>query len=442
MSETCPNCHSEVLESDTFCPQCGELLSASAASGADEYQPLAGVTGQPDLRNHRKHRRKKKKPLYRKPWFVTLAILAGVIIIGSAVAVFYINQKFDDINRVSTPPPVVSLHEGEDDGAASEVKTDSAQKALEIARSGKIGEFSIESDDSESAGEIATSASSDEDIVDLTGTPQSTPVKPETSTFTLKPVKETEGDSSNILLMGVDARPGEAIDTGVRPDSLSVLHLNSETGSCRILSIPRDTRTDLPGYGQTKINHALAVGGISYEQLVVEQLLGIEIDHYGLVDFSGTVELVDAVGGVTVMNDAAFEIDGHTFPKGELQLNGEEALAYARFRYDEKGDFGRQGRQQQIIRALISETDGMDVVKGANTLLNAVDGHFKTDLSPREMIDLARDYRSSCTSTTLETTHIDGAIESHPDPLFNMNLSYVVLDPNEVAAKVAWLLGE
>src|SRR5690606_5259958 len=67
-------------------------------------------------------------------------------------------------------------------------------------------------------------------------------------------------DSYAVLMMGVDARPGEAIDVGVRPDSLFVVYLDGSNGSCRVLSIPRDTRTTLPGYGQSKINHALAVG--------------------------------------------------------------------------------------------------------------------------------------------------------------------------------------
>ncbi|MER3438248.1 MAG: hypothetical protein C4346_12050, partial [Chloroflexota bacterium] len=107
-------------------------------------------------------------------------------------------------------------------------------------------------------------------------------------------------EAVTILLMGVDARPGEAIDIGVRPDSLMVLRLNPETGSCRILSIPRDTRTELPGYGLTKVNHALAVGGIPYQKQVVELLLGIPIDHYVLVDFAGFETLVDAVGGITI----------------------------------------------------------------------------------------------------------------------------------------------
>jgi anionic cell wall polymer biosynthesis LytR-Cps2A-Psr (LCP) family protein len=90
-----------------------------------------------------------------------------------------------------------------------------------------------------------------------------------------------------ILLMGVDSRDGEAIDIGVRPDSLAVLHIDPENGSCRMLAVPRDSRAELPGYGYSKINHALAVAGIPYEMLVIEEYLGVELNHYALIDFAG-----------------------------------------------------------------------------------------------------------------------------------------------------------
>ena len=91
--------------------------------------------------------------------------------------------------------------------------------------------------------------------------------------------------------------PGEAIDGQVRPDSLMVVHLNPTSSACRVLSIPRDTRTELPGYGLTKINHALALGGIDYEVQVVSDLIDLPIDHYVLIDFTGFEDLVDASAG-------------------------------------------------------------------------------------------------------------------------------------------------
>lgn len=461
MSPTCPTCHSPVQDTDRFCPTCGQNLSGITWKD-DDYVPLPGVTGQPDLRV-RKRRRSRHRPWYRRPVFVTLALLAAILVIGAAGAAYYLQQQFEQINDLSTPPPVVSGSVFDDEGASDvQVDTSPAQRALELAASGETGDFSL-------AGEVAgppapatpeaapsgTGATPRGDgtgglaVTDLTGTPvaegpASTPSADPTADlqFTLRPVRETQGDSVNMLLMGVDARPGQAIDGDVRPDSLSVLHVDGTTGVCRILSVPRDTRTELPGYGLTKINHALALGGVPYETLVVEQLLGIQIDHFALVDFGGVEGIVDAVGGVTVTNNRAFEASGFTFPEGEIELDGERALAYTRFRYDERGDFGRQERQQQVIRALLAQTSGLDVATSAPTFLKAVEGHFKTDLSVTEMVSMGTSYREDCTASKLETSGIDGEIATFPDPLLKMDLSYVVLDEREIAAKVEWLLGE
>lgn len=460
MSQTCPSCHSPVQDTDRYCPTCGQNLSGITWND-DDYVPLPGVTGQPDLRVRKKRRR--RRPWYRRPVFVTLALLAAVLIIGAAGAAYYLQQQFKQINDLSTPPPVVSGAVFDDAGNSDvQVDTNPAQRALQLAESGQVGDFSLADDTAgppapatAEATAAATGATPHGDgtgglaIADLTGTPSatsaaSTPAAEPTVDlqFTLRPVRETQGASVNMLLMGVDARPGQAIDGDVRPDSLAVMHIDGDTGVCRILSVPRDTRTELPGYGLTKINHALALGGVPYEILVVEQLLGIEIDHFALVDFGGVEGIVDAVGGVTVTNTSAFEAGGFTFPEGEIELDGERALAYTRFRYDEQGDFGRQERQQQVIRALLAQTSGLDVATSAPKFLNAVEGHFKTDLSVKQIISMGTKYRDDCTASKLETSRIDGEIATFPDPLLKMDLSYVVLDDQQVAAKVEWLLGE
>jgi anionic cell wall polymer biosynthesis LytR-Cps2A-Psr (LCP) family protein len=113
---------------------------------------------------------------------------------------------------------------------------------------------------------------------------------------------------------------------------------------------------------------------------------------------------------------------------------------YARYRGGADGDFGRIDRQQQIVRALISQTSGMDIVTGAYRLLGAVEGHVKTDLAVTDMITLANSFRASCNEATLEVDTLDGIVATYPDPLLNMNLSYVVVDPAEIERKVTWLL--
>jgi LCP family protein required for cell wall assembly len=249
-------------------------------------------------------------------------------------------------------------------------------------------------------------------------------------------------DAITILVMGVDARPGEPIDQGVRPDSLMVVRLNPDTGSCRVLAIPRDTRVDLPGYGQSKINHALAVGGIPYEQLVVEQYLGLAIDHYVLVDFTGFSELVDDVGGIDItVPDSFTASDGTLFQAGPQHMNGTQALSYSRFRGDSDGDFGRIKRQQQLIQALMAKASDISPVDAVTELVPSLGDRLRTDLGQNDMLSLAEQYGSSCTDDSVEFLNLDGAIATFDDPLLHMPLSYVVVDETELRRKVAELIG-
>lgn len=250
-----------------------------------------------------------------------------------------------------------------------------------------------------------------------------------------------DDDAITILVMGVDARPGEAIDIGVRPDSLMILRLNPKTGSCRTLAIPRDTRTELPGYGQSKINHALAVGGIPYEQQVVENLTGLKIDHYLLIDFNGFQDLVDAVGGIQIDVPEAFTVsDDMWFEAGPQTMDGQHALAYARWRGGSDGDFGRINRQQQVLRSLIRKGAGLDVIRSLNELLPAVQDNIRTDLGATDMARLGLDYRETCTDQSVEMLRLEGYDAWFDDPLLNLRLIYVVVDEAEVSSKVRMLV--
>jgi LCP family protein required for cell wall assembly len=243
-----------------------------------------------------------------------------------------------------------------------------------------------------------------------------------------------------ILLMGVDAREGDAIDVGVNSDVLAVARLDPETGSCAMLNIPRDSRVDLPGYGLTKINHALAVGGIPYQQLVVENVLGITIDHYALIDFNGIISLVDGMGGVTVDITESFFLLGTTFEPGERTLTGLEALRYSRYRGGADGDFGRIRRQQQILRALIEQASMENPASLVQNVLPQFEDHVRTDLTAVEMVALGQHFRTSCTEESFVTETLSGSIATFWDPLYNVNLSYVVLDEADMRRKVAEIL--
>lgn len=244
-----------------------------------------------------------------------------------------------------------------------------------------------------------------------------------------------------ILLMGVDARAGEPIDIGVRPDAMALLRLDPETGACRMLAVPRDTRTELPGYGLSKVNHALAVGGVPYQRRVVEGLLGLEIDRFVLVDLRAVEEIVEIVDGVTLDIPEAFvAADGTPIEAGEHTLDGRQVLAYVQYRGGPNGDLGRIGRQQQVLRALLAKASDVDILPTVSRLLPVLEGHLRTDLTPAEIVGLAQRFRGSCTPDSLSVATLDGTIATFDDPLVRQPLSYVVIDETEIAHERALLL--
>jgi polyisoprenyl-teichoic acid--peptidoglycan teichoic acid transferase len=253
------------------------------------------------------------------------------------------------------------------------------------------------------------------------------------------------GDESapalTILVMGVDAQPGQAIDFGVRPDVLMVARLDPIAGTCRLLSVPRDTRTELPGYGQTKVNHALMVGGIPYQILVTEDLLGIEIDRYALIDFAGFKELVDKVGNIEVTVPKAVEFQGIKIPEGTQTFDGEEALAYARYRDPAtQGDAGRIKRQWAVLKGIGQQISGRDMPNEVNQLLPAVEDHLRTDLTATDFAEIANGYGKQCTVDSVQPTMLDGTRVRLPDPLFDQTLYFNVVAEATIRDRVAALM--
>lgn len=219
------------------------------------------------------------------------------------------------------------------------------------------------------------------------------PIDREKSDKRTEEVELEKAQPFSVLLLGVDEREG---DRG-RSDSIIVLTVNPNTNSVKMLSIPRDTRTEIIGKGtQDKINHAYAFGGVEMSISTVENFLDIPIDYYVQINMEGFKDIVDAVGGVTVQNDLDFTYEGTSFPKGELTLSGEKALKYSRMRYeDPRGDFGRQLRQRQVIKAIIDEGASLSSLTNFSDIFQALGTNVKTDLTFDEMVTIQSKYRSA-----------------------------------------------
>jgi anionic cell wall polymer biosynthesis LytR-Cps2A-Psr (LCP) family protein len=108
----------------------------------------------------------------------------------------------------------------------------------------------------------------------------------------------------------------------------------------------------------------------------------------------GFEDIVDAVGGVNVNNTLDFSVGQHTYPKGNITLNGEEALDYVRMRYeDPNGDFGRQDRQKQVIQAVMSEGASVKSLVNYQSIFNALGANVQTNMTFDEMMDVQKNYR-------------------------------------------------
>lgn len=216
----------------------------------------------------------------------------------------------------------------------------------------------------------------------------------------------------NLLVMGMSVLPSDLINPpselqhlGYEPqvnsfdglaDVMILIKFDPATKRIAMLSIPRDTRTEVIGYGVKKLNAANIDGGPALTAQSVSQLLGdITIDRYIRINVLGVGKLIDALGGVTVNvpKDLRYQDDSQrlyiNLKAGEQHLDGDQALQLLRFRHDELGDIGRVQRQQTVIRALIDQTLNPVTLTQLPKILNLVKENIDTNLTIEELLALA-----------------------------------------------------
>ncbi|EQC80172.1 Cell envelope-associatedtranscriptionalattenuator LytR-CpsA-Psr, subfamily F2 [Enterococcus sp. HSIEG1] len=235
--------------------------------------------------------------------------------------------------------------------------------------------------------------------MDLSGSIQKTYESVERSQDEKKrenPVDLKKQESFSVLLMGIDTGDLGRVDQG-RSDTMMVATVSPEDQQTTIVSIARDTYVDIVGHGtKDKINHAYAFGGPAMSMDTVQKYLDIPVDHYISINMAGLKELVDAVGGIEVNNDLTFSQDNYDFTIGKITLDGDQALAYSRMRYeDPNGDYGRQERQRKIVEGIAKKVLSFDGVSKYQDILRAVESNMKTDMSFDNMRTIALDYRDA-----------------------------------------------
>ena len=210
-------------------------------------------------------------------------------------------------------------------------------------------------------------------------------------------------DRVNIMLMGVDERKE---DVG-RSDTLMVASLNADQDKVSLLSIPRDTRVKIKRHGYDKINAAYAYGGEALSQSTVESFLGINIDHYIIVNTNSFGKMIDAIGGVDIDVDNRMFYEDPWDDNGGLvidlkpglqHMDGKTAITYVRYR-DEEGDAGRVRRQQKFMRACFDKLSDPSMVMKLPEIVKEARNAVKTDLSISEMVEIAKTLKMADEST-------------------------------------------
>jgi polyisoprenyl-teichoic acid--peptidoglycan teichoic acid transferase len=248
--------------------------------------------------------------------------------------------------------------------------------------------------------------------VSINSGPISAPPKPAEITSSIAAVVKTvlpdwQGtDRVNILLLGIDKRDDEPI-AGTRSDTIMLASIDPVTKSAALVSIPRDMWVRIPGCtpregcsgGQQRINVAHAVGGPELTVQTVSSDFGLPIQFYARVDFRGFEQLIDAVGGVVIDVDWPVKDDEYPtadygyqriyFGPGPQQMDGATALEYARSRHG-TNDFARAGRQQKVLVSLRNRALQLNMLSRAPELVGIVRKSLSTDLSPVQMLALAK----------------------------------------------------
>ena len=207
--------------------------------------------------------------------------------------------------------------------------------------------------------------------------------------------KTSAGKPVSYLLLGTDTGALGRTEKG-RTDTMMVMTVNPNTKTTTMVSLQRDTKITIDGMTE-KLNAAYALGDAKQAMTTVEQLLDIKLDGYLLVNMKGLEQLVDAVGGVTVKSPLTFSYEGYSFTENQdVTMNGTEALAFSRMRYDDpRGDYGRQIRQQLVIEAVMNKLKADPKSALNNDFLDAVSDNVRSNISLTSMRNLATKYRDA-----------------------------------------------
>lgn len=230
-----------------------------------------------------------------------------------------------------------------------------------------------------------------------------------------------------------------------RTDSIMVAQWDAGRHQARVLGVPRDIGATIQGIGYTKLVHAYSTGGVGRTRAAVARLLDVPVAHYFVFSLPALRHLVDLIGGVPITvekrmlyNDREQGLFINLQP-GPQVLDGAHAEQYLRFRNDPEGDIGRIRRQQHFLRAALQAVHRPQVWVRLPQIIGTARAELGTDLTSEQLLGWAHEIDHLGPDAVSAQT-----IEGHPatrfDNIMRMPLSFWVPDPDDLRAKVRWLV--
>ena len=265
------------------------------------------------------------------------------------------------------------------------------------------------------------------------------PVEEEDST--MESLKNSRLDRLNILLLGI--RGVDDPNGGLLTDTIMVMSVKPKTGEIALISIPRDLYVGMPFDNQkSKINEAYEMGiknggwkkGLEYSKKTVSDVVGLKIHYAVSVDFEAFKEIINILGGITIVLDKPFSEKNQfeegiiDLPAGKQVIDGDTALLFVRARFS-SSDFDRAKRQQQVLLAIKEKSFSLGVLSSPMkviSILNSIGNHIRTDAELWEIQELAvliKKVETFNVERMVLSTEKDGLLYASRD----LNGSYILL---------------
>jgi len=251
---------------------------------------------------------------------------------------------------------------------------------------------------------------------------------------------EITRDPFNVYISGIDTTGN--VTTQSRSDVNIIMSINPTTKQILLLSTPRDYYVELSNSNgiKDKLTHA-GLYGIDVSMETLEMLYGIEIDYYIRMNFTGFTDIINALGGIEVYSDYAFNAKGYYYNKGYNNLTGEAALHFARERKSfASGDNQRGKNQMAVIEGVIAKATSSALLNDYTTLLESISDSMQTNMNKLEIAKLVKMQLDSGSEWNVVSESVTGKGRSEYTFSIPSAKAYVMEPDMETVAKAKELL--